>query len=125
MDKRRILVVEDEAMIAVVLAEVLEDMGHDVCGIEATQAEAVAAALRLKPDLMIVDARLKQGNGIAAVAEILRSGFIAHVFVSGDRLQPDMVHARAVLLQKPFLEGDLARAIEQAFGNAAVDSAPR
>ena len=122
MVKRRILVVEDEAMIAVVLAEVLEEMGFEVCGIEATEAGAIAAARRLQPDLLIVDARLKQGSGISAIAEILRSGFIAHVYISGDRLQQDKVHPRAVLLQKPFLESDLGRAIQQALGDAKVAS---
>ena len=51
----RVLIVEDEAMIAMMLAEVLRELGHEVCATEATEAGAVAAAARHKPDLMIVD----------------------------------------------------------------------
>ena len=50
----RVLVVEDDAMIGVLLGEMLEGMGYDVCGIEATEADAVTAAARFRPDLMIV-----------------------------------------------------------------------
>jgi len=41
----RVLVVEDNAIIGMLLAEVLAGMGHDVCAIEATEADAVTAAL--------------------------------------------------------------------------------
>ena len=59
-------------------------MGHDVCATAANQAEAVIAASRYGPDLMIVDAGLGRGSGVSAVEEILRAGPVAHVFVSGD-----------------------------------------
>ena len=124
MDKHRILVVEDEALIAFVLAEVLEEMGFEVCGIEATEAGAVAAAQRLQPDLMIVDARLKQGSGLVAITQILGSGFIPHIYISGDRLQQERVHPRAVLLQKPFLESDLALAIKKVLVDDRIASVP-
>ena len=110
----RVLVVEDEALIALVLAEILEEMGFDVCASEATEAGAVAAALHHRPGLMIVDARLREGNGIRAVESILRDQFIPHVFTSGDRLEGAGLHPCAVVLQKPFLEADLALAIQRA-----------
>ncbi len=65
-------------------ADALAAMGYDVCAIEATEAGAVAAAARYKPDLMIVDARLRDGSGVSAVEEILRTGWVPHVFVSGE-----------------------------------------
>ena len=114
--KIRVLIVEDEALIALVLAEILEEMGFDVCASEATEAGAVAAASRHRPDLMIVDAWLREGNGIAAVATILRDQFIPHVFVSGDRLATAGLHPRAIVLQKPFLVAELALAIQRALG---------
>ena len=77
-------------MIAMMLAEVLRELGHEVCATEATEAGAVAAAARHKPDLMIVDDQLRRGSGISAVEQITRSGFIPHVFVSGEPLDgPD------------------------------------
>lgn len=112
----RVLIVEDEALIAYVLAEILEEMGFAVCATEATEAGAVTAALQYQPDLMIVDARLREGSGISAVETILRNQFVPHVFVSGDRLTSLALHPRAIVLQKPFLEADLARAIQRALG---------
>ena len=45
----RVLVVEDDAIIGALLAEMLEGMGHDVCAVEATEADAVTAAARCGP----------------------------------------------------------------------------
>jgi two-component system, response regulator PdtaR len=116
----RVLVVEDEAVVAMLLAEVLVGMGHGVCAIEATEADAVAAAVRCRPDLMIVDAQLGDGSGVSAVEEILRTGFVPHVFVSGDALRVHALRPSAVVIQKPFRESDLARAIQCALGAAAA-----
>jgi two-component system, response regulator PdtaR len=114
MTALRILVVEDEIMIGTLLAEVLTSMGHDVCGIEANEADAVAAAARCGPDLMIVDVWLDEGNGVSAVAKILRIGPMPHFFVSGDIAKVLTLKSDAVVMQKPFRERDLARAIDRA-----------
>jgi CheY-like chemotaxis protein len=116
----RIIVVEDEAINALLLAEVLEDLGHDVCAVEATQAGAVTAALRCKPDLMIVDATLGEGSGVAAIEEIQRTRPVPHVFVSGDIRRVRGVRPDAVLLQKPFRIAELERAIERALAVASA-----
>jgi DNA-binding response OmpR family regulator len=69
---KQVLLVEDDVLIGSVMRTILETMGLDVCAVETTQAGAVAAALRLRPDFMIVDASLGDGSGFAAMAEILR-----------------------------------------------------
>jgi DNA-binding response OmpR family regulator len=112
MKADRVLVVEDDAMIASLLAEVLEGMGHEVCAIEATEADAVIAADRCRPDLMIVDARLGEGCGVSTVDRILCTGFVPHVFVSGNALRVQAMKPGALVIQKPFREADLARAIQ-------------
>jgi two-component system, response regulator PdtaR len=114
MKALRILVVDDDTLIATLLAEVLVGMGHDVCGIESTEAGTVAAAARCKPDVMIVDALLGDGSGISAVEQILRTRFIPHVFVSGDISSIPPARSGAVVLRKPFGEPDLARALQRA-----------
>jgi CheY-like chemotaxis protein len=76
MEALRILVVEDEPLIGLLFADLLDGMGHSVCAIAANENDAVAAAARHRPDLMIVDVRLGLGSGLAAVAEILRTRFI-------------------------------------------------
>lgn len=110
----RIMVVEDEAVIALLLAEVLEGMGHEVCAIEATKAGAVTSAVECRPDLMIVDARLDDGSGVAAVDEILRIWLVPHVFVSADISRVRALRPDAVMIQKPYRESDLASAIQRA-----------
>lgn len=114
----RILVVEDDWMIGSLLGEMLESMGHSVCAIEADAAKAVEAAARLLPDMMLVDVRLGNSSGIAAVEEILRRRFVPHVFVTGDSLQTLSLAREAVLIQKPFRERDIAQAIERAVGRS-------
>ena len=111
----RILVMEDNAIIAMLLGEVLVGMGHEICGIVATADEGVAAAARYKPDLMIVDAQLRGSSGVAAVATILKNGFVPHVFVSGNQFSMlGEISARAVFLGKPYDESDLLTAIKLA-----------
>lgn len=121
MKALRILLVEDNAMIGVLLEELLAAMGHDVCATTCTEHEAVTAALKYSPDLMIVDEQLGRGSGISAVEEILRIGRTpACLFVSGD---PRKIQARrpdAVVIRKPFREAELVKAIESALQAAAL-----
>jgi two-component system, response regulator PdtaR len=115
----RIMLVEDEAVIAALLGEVLAGLGYEICAIEATEAGAVAAADRCKPDLMIVDARLRVGSGVSAVATILRAGFVPHIFISGDTAKIHALNPGTVVLQKPFHINELARAIERTLDRPA------
>jgi DNA-binding response OmpR family regulator len=115
----RVLVVEDDPMVGMLLAEMLEAMGHNVCALETTEAGAVAAAAQHRPDLMIVDARLGAGSGVAAVEEILRAQFIPHVFMSGDITKVGALRPGATAIEKPFHEAELARAIQRVLDLAA------
>jgi DNA-binding response OmpR family regulator len=117
----RVLVVEDDTMMGLLLAETLGEMGHEVCSIEATEADAVSAAARYRPDLMIVDARLGKGSGVSAVAEILRTGFIPHLFASGNIANVMSLRPDAVVLQKPYREEDLRRAIQCALDAEVIN----
>jgi len=112
----RVLVVEDEALLGVLFGEVLEGMGHEVCAIAATEPDAIKAALRHHPDLLLVDVQLGVGNGVSAVTEILRSGFVPHVYYSGDISGIQASQPNAVTIQKPFRVSDLAKAIDRALG---------
>ncbi|BBK34088.1 hypothetical protein STHU_47220 [Allostella humosa] len=116
MSGLRILVIEDDAVIGLNLSEMLEGLGHAVCGVEATEAEAVAAAERHRPDLMIVDAWLGDGSGVAAVDRICRAGPIPHIFVSGDVAGVKALRPGAEVVEKPFRESDLTRAIHRVLG---------
>jgi len=114
MKTLNILIVEDDIMISALLAEVLEGMGHGVCAIEATERGAVIAAHRCRPDLMIVDVWLGDGNGVTAIEEIRRTTFVPHIIVSADLSKVKNLRPDAVVLQKPFREFDLERAMLRA-----------
>ena len=108
----RILIAEDDPVIGLLLAEMLGVLGHEVCGVEATPHGTVATALRLQPDLMLIDVRLKDGSGVEAVDEILRVQAVPHVLMSGVHI---FATAPSVpVLFKPFTEYALVGAIHQA-----------
>jgi two-component system, response regulator PdtaR len=114
----RVLVVEDDAMIGELLGEMLLEMGHSVCAVAATESDAVTAAARHKPDLMMVDVCLGQGSGIVAMDEILCSGFVLHFFMSGNVAKFKAIRPNGFVLEKPFLEAALGCAIFQALESA-------
>jgi len=120
MKALRVLIAEDDALIAMLLADLLAGMGHEVCATAATQADAVTAAIQNRPDLMIVDAGLGRGSGVAAIEEILRAGPVAHVFVSGDPGRIQALKPDAVVVRKPFRQAELVRAIATALAATAA-----
>ena len=120
MKALRVLVIEDDALITMLLSELLAGMGHEVCATAATEREAVRAATRYGPDMMIADAGLGRGSGVSAVEEILRAGPLPHVFISGDAATVRVRKPDAVVVRKPFREGELARAIDLALAAASV-----
>ncbi len=122
IESLRIVIVEDDALIAMDLAELLIGMGYDVPAIARTESEAVAAAAQFEPNLMIVDANLAQGNGVSAMRQILASGFIPHFYVTGDPLRIRDLVKDAVIVAKPFNLQGLTDGIAQA--RRAADALP-
>lgn len=114
MNALRTLVVEDDATIGELLAETLEGLGHTVCAVENNVDDAIAAARRHRPDLMIVDVGLGEASGVAAVEEILRSHYAAHVFVTGNASTRLSLGPNSVLIRKPFRVPELDQAIQKA-----------
>jgi DNA-binding response OmpR family regulator len=117
----RILVVEDDAMISTLLAEMLASMGHSVCAITTTETDTVSAAVYHRPDIMIVDALLREGSGVSAVKTISREQAIPHLFISGAALQ--LRDPNAVVLRKPFRGPELVDAIDRALSLAEANLA--
>ncbi len=111
MPKLSILVVEDEAIIGMLLSEVLAGMGHKVIAVVGTEGAAVTLAAEYMPDLLIVDAGLTSGNGISAMDQILATRFVPHIFTTGDALKVRQIKPDAIVLEKPYHEADLADAI--------------
>lgn len=116
----RILVVDDEVVIAIQLAEHLVSMGHDVVGTACSGEESVKMALLLKPDLIVTDIVMPgRLDGIAA-AEIIKAKLgTPIIFMTAcvnDRL---MKRTRKVqpagYILKPFNEQQLEETIVAAF----------
>jgi DNA-binding response OmpR family regulator len=108
----KILIVEDEALIAEMVRDSVEEAGYLVSGIARTAAEAIDLAGREPPDLAIVDARLsREGDGVAVGAQLAQSG-IGVLYASGncDSVVSQKAKGRACLM-KPFLPDDLVAAI--------------
>lgn len=108
-----VLIIEDEAMLAMDLQCFLEELGADSCSLADTEAEAVRLAIDHPPDLITADINLREGTGTGAVRAIRsRIGDIPVVYVTGNpencgRLDPN-THA----VKKPILWLDLVEAVE-------------
>src|SRR6266511_4036496 len=66
----RILIAEDNELVALTLEEQLKGLGYDVIGVARTGAEAIDLASRLSPDLIIMDIRMPEVEGTEAAARI-------------------------------------------------------
>ncbi len=77
-----ILIVEDQATIALDMKALLEDLGYEVVGIVGTEKKAIKMAKKLRPDMALIDIRLKKGDGIDAAVGMQRDLDIAVIFVS-------------------------------------------
>ncbi len=116
---RRILVVEDEPLVAEEIQDRLTRLGYDVLGIVDTGPAAIEAAERLRPDLVLMDIRIKgEMDGIEAAERISRQASIPVVYLTAHSdhatLQRAKHTAQFGYLLKPFKERDLKVAIDLA-----------
>jgi CheY-like chemotaxis protein len=114
--KRRVLVVEDEMLIGMLLEDMLIDLGHQVAAVVPRLKEALAAVERETYDMAILDVHL-QGESAFPVAEALIARGVPFVFATGygERGLPEDFRGRPVL-QKPFAKDDLERVLKTLTG---------
>lgn len=109
-----VLIIEDEPLVALTIQDMLEDEGATSFDIAATQADAVAAALHHRPDLITSDVKLLEGTGPAAVVEIHRRlGEVPVIFISATPGECQPCEPPGIILTKPFRGGALAAAFHQ------------
>jgi CheY-like chemotaxis protein len=109
----RILIVEDEILIALELESLLQDAGHQVVGIGATSAEAMSLAAELRPDLALVDIHLADGPTGVDVARHLGSELgvtVLFMTANAKRIPEDRAGAKGVI-SKPYTERGVHQAI--------------
>jgi CheY-like chemotaxis protein len=111
----RILVVEDEILIALELESLLKDGGHTVVGIAASSREATDAGSQLKPDLAFVDIHLADGPTGVDVARRLRQLGATVLFMTANakRIPEDYAGALGVI-SKPYTERGVRQALDYA-----------
>ncbi len=113
-----VLVIEDEAIIAMDIAAIVQEMGHRVTGIARTRRDAVQRAASSRPDLILADIQLADNSsGIDAVNDILAQfDDIPVIFITAfpERLLTGARPEPAFLIAKPFSEDQVRSAVSQA-----------
>jgi response regulator NasT len=117
ISKRRIVVAEDESLIRMDIVETLKDQGFDVVGEAGDGLKAIELAKELKPDLMVMDIKMPDMDGLSAAEQIAQLR-IPVVFLTAFNQQELVSRASEVgamaFLVKPFSPDDLLPAIEVA-----------
>ena len=111
-----VLIIEDEAVIALDLENLVLELGHSVAGTAATRDDAVAIARARHPGLVLADINLGEGgSGLDAVAEILKSFSLPVIFVTAypERLLTGERPEPTYLVTKPFVRESLQATIGQ------------
>ena len=111
---QKILIVEDDFMIADMVEEVLVANGYEVCGMAATVSEGVALCRLHDPDLAIVDLRLADGDlGTNMAAQLAPLGKLGILYATGNRSQVALTAADGhACLNKPYSAEDLLRGLQ-------------
>lgn len=122
----RILIVEDESIVALDLDNTLTDLGYDVVGRASTADDAVTMAIETKPDIVLMDIMLRgDKNGIVAAHEIRKQIDIPIIYLTAYTDPPiinDAIHtAPYAYLVKPFQGRQIMAAIEMTMYRSKID----
>ncbi|KQI70576.1 two-component response regulator [Loktanella sp. 5RATIMAR09] len=113
----RVMIIEDEPIIAADITDIVTSLGHTVTGVARTHAEAVELGRNEPADLILADIQLADNSsGIDAVNDLLKTNDVPVIFITafperlltGDRPEP------AFLISKPFQEAQVQSAVSQA-----------
>jgi DNA-binding response OmpR family regulator len=109
----KVLVAEDDLVIAGMIKEALMTNGYDVCGIAFTVREAVALGREHRPDLAIIDIRLAEGGlGTEIVAHLQDGPRIGILYASANTNQAIILADCDAYITKPYRVEDLLRALD-------------
>jgi len=122
----KILVVEDEMLIAAKISMHLTNMGYEVTGILPRGEDALLGIEENKPDIVIMDIRLKGDmNGIDTAIRMQKNTDIAVIFLTANADEGTFNKAKAAkpyaFISKPYKQIDLQRAIELTISRLAAD----
>ncbi len=115
--RAKVLIIEDEPIIAMDIETIVRDLGHDVTAIAVTRDEAVREALAERPGLVLADIQLADdSSGIDAVKDILAEFSVPVIFITAfpERLLTGTRPEPTFLITKPFQRSTVKAAIAQA-----------
>ena len=115
--RARVLIIEDEPIIAMDIETIFRDLGHDITGVAVTRDEAVALAMEDRPGLVLADIQLADdSSGIDAVKDILAEFAVPVIFITAfpERLLTGERPEPTFLITKPFQRSTVKAAISQA-----------
>ena len=120
---KRVLVAEDEAIIRLDLAEMLEEAGYDVVGQASDGEQAVALATSLRPDIVIMDVKMPVMDGITAAEQIGKERICPVVMLTAFSQTELVERARdagvMAYIVKPFTSSDVTPALDIALSRWA------
>lgn len=96
------LIIEDHKLVAALIEDCLKELGFLSFDIADGHADAVAAALRNIPDLIIADDKLVEGTGLGAVTAIRQTRSVPVVFASAEPERVLALEPEAITISKPF-----------------------
>lgn len=121
----KVLIAEDDLLIADMAEEILTDNGYEVCGIARTVADAVALGRLHRPELALIDLRLADGGlGTQIVAQLAPLGRLGVLYATGNISQVNLTAANGdACLVKPYGNDDLVRSMDIVAGIVATGTA--
>jgi DNA-binding response OmpR family regulator len=111
----KVLIAEDDFMIAEMLSEAIAEGGYEVCGIASNAAEVIALGEQHKPDFAVVDLQLAGGSdGIEAATELAKRVKTIILYATGNchRVIEKPPPAGHACLNKPFTMADVVQALK-------------
>ena len=112
------LVIEDDAITAMLMEDELRDLGFVSVDIASTEQEAIEAVARKCPDLVTSDGTLLSGSGLGAVRRIRDLCSTAVLFVTGDPASARRTMPRLPVLEKTFTIDQFNAAVKSALAPA-------
>jgi len=117
---KKVLIVEDDMIISMVLERMIQKLGHEVVNKVITGQGAIDSFFDLEPDLILMDIQLKDDiDGITAMQEIRKESDVHVIYITGNSDQYNLSRAKATnyvdYLVKPIQMNHLKKSIDKAF----------
>lgn len=115
--QQRVLIVEDDLIISLVIENMVRELGHEVIAKAVSGEEAVELAMEHKPSLILMDVRLKgEMDGIEAINTIKEKISTSVIYLTGNSDKANYERAKASefvdLITKPFTMADITKSFE-------------